>query len=182
MATLTIDEKLVDRILNCNWLANCGTIGEEPPGVRYDWETDKEEVIKYVNSDKMKFIWDSICLEEQNKVTSFLFSNHPGEYHGKWNQYADEAKEILLPHIVPAITEQIDRLELPQKAVLDDIHFNVIGMAITSYYREYVHSPFYDNLLDIYCSGHLPFGWRGKYPLYGTGWYGKAPKGVIRVY
>ena len=182
MASLTIDEKLVDRILNCDWLANCGIKGREPPGIRYDWETDKEEVIEYVNSKKFEFTWSNICLEAQNDVTSFLFHNHRNEYHIKWNQFAEEVKEIIIPQITPIVTERIDQLGLPHKPVWDDIRFNVGGIAIVSYYKEYVRSPFYDNLMDIYCSGHLPFGWRGKYPLYGTGWYGKAPKGVIRVY
>lgn len=182
MAALTIDEKVLERILNCNWLANCGVKGQEPPGVRYDWETDKEEVIKYMNSSRFEHVWQSISLEEENKITRFLFFNHPEEYHGKWNGYAQEVREMLLPHIIPAITEQIDRLELPREIALADIRWNVLGIAISSYYRDFIRSAFYENLLDLYCSGHLPFGWRGKYPLYGSSWYGKAPKGVIRVY
>ena len=170
MAATEIDKEVAERLLSCNWLANCGIKGEIP-GLRCEWETDKETVIKYINSNKFQYTWGNICLEEENEITSFLAANHRDEYNKSWNQFVEEVNEIVLPQIVPAITERIERLELPRKAVIDDIEFNVIGMAVTSYYKEYVRSPFFDNLLDIYCSGHLPYGWRGRHP-----------RGVIRVY
>ena len=170
MAATEIDKEVAERLLTCNWLANCGIKGEIP-GLKCEWETDKETVIKYIHSNKFQYTWGNVCLEEENEITVFLGANHRDEFHKKWNQFVDEVKEIIIPQITPVIVEQINRLGLPEEDVLSDIEFNVVGIAVISYYKEYVHSPFFDNLLDIYCSGHLPYGWRGKYP-----------RGVIRVY
>ena len=45
-----------------------------------------------------------------------------------------------------------------------DISGNVIDLFMLDYYAEWCKSEFFEQLLEIYLSGHLPCGWKGKYP------------------
>lgn len=162
---MVFDEQVVKRLLNCDWLSNCGRTDVEIPGVQCEWVT-KNEAFKKISGLK----WENTCLEGQNEVTRYLFLNHNEEYNRKWNERVEYIKETYVPVVEKNVREKLKQYEFSEE-ILTDIRFNVIGILVVSSYKEYYHSVFFEKLLDIYTSGHLPCGWHGRYP-----------KGVIMVY
>ena len=163
---MVFDEQVVKRLLDCDWLVNCGRTDVEIPGVRCEWLTDRERIVKNFNGVK----WENTCIDAENDVTSYLFSYYPEIYHGEWNKRVDNAKLLILPKVESIISSLIKNMDLPEK-ICDFIYGDIISIMVISSYKEYYHSDFFEMLLDIYTSGHLPCGWHGRYP-----------KGVIMVY
>ena len=163
---MVFDEQVVKRLLECDWLVNCGRTDAEIPGVRCEWLTDRERIVKNFNGVK----WENTRIDARNEVTSYLSLNQPNQFNGVWNKRVDMVKEQFLPKIKEIYSAKVIELELPER-VSNAIDWDVLNIIVISSYREYIMSNLYNNLLDIYTSGHLPCGWHGRYP-----------KGVIMVY
>ena len=54
--------------------------------------------------------------------------------------------------------------EKSRQGILDDVPFNIITLFMLDFYSECFKSEFFDKMLAIYLSGHLPCGWSGEYP------------------
>lgn len=163
---MELNADVVQSLLTCDWLKNCGKPPEEIEGVRCLFITDKAQIEKNFKSIK----WGNICLEARNDVTFHLFRYHPNVYHKVWNSLVDKVKEELLPKVVDTISERIALLELPS-ITLDYVQFDIVNIALVLSYADYCKSPFYEKMLLIYRAGRLPCGWGGKYP-----------KGTFQVY
>ena len=80
-----------------------------------------------------------------------------------WNVAVGEIKSKYMNEI----REKIENKWVDEKSkqyVIDDVQFNVLTLFMLDYYSEYYQSDFYERMLAIYLSGHLPCGWSGEYP------------------
>lgn len=158
---MELNAEVVQSLLTCDWLKNCGQAQEEIEGVRCLFVTDKAQIEKNFKSIK----WGNIVLDACNDVTSHLFLNHPEVYHKVWNSLVGIVKEEIISQVTETISERIALWELPP-ITLDYVVFDIINMALINSYATagYCKSPFYERMLRIYRAGRLPCGWGGKYP------------------
>jgi hypothetical protein len=156
---MDINKVLYERLLNSKWLVNCGT----NENTTYDFEVHsvktEKEMKKYISSIK----WENISLEEDGNLSEFLSVNHKDIYNNCWNPKVRLIKKEYIPAILKKIEEDNSKTTLTAK-ILDDIKANVVSILMADYYSEYYKSDFFDKLLNIYTSGHLPCGWHGSYP------------------
>lgn len=165
---MELNAEVVQSLLTCDWLKNCGQAPEEIEGVQCLFVTDKAQIEKNFKSIK----WENICMYACNDVTSHLFLNHPEVYHKVWNSLVDDVEELIFPKTMGTVMKRLE--ELGQLTVAKGcIEMDIINMALINSYAAagYCKSPFYERMLRIYRAGRLPCGWGGKYP-----------KGTFQVY
>ena len=150
---MQLDQTLINRILNIDFLSNVGEKYKD-----YIVEANVKNVDKHISTLK----WENICLDESGDVSGFLAKNHSDKFQ-IWNDLVKEAKKLLLPGLEEKLNFLIDKNMLTVK-IKQDILFNIIGIVVIGAYKEYVKSPFYNELLEIYEAGYIPYGWKGKYP------------------
>ncbi|MBP3611326.1 MAG: hypothetical protein J6J42_13440 [Lachnospiraceae bacterium] len=154
---MNISKEFIDKILNCPWLQNCGKKDSLEVGAAYLDKT--ADVRKYIVSLK----WENLCLDKQGDFTTYLFKNYRDEFNKYWNETVRMIKKEYMPAISDRINERLLRLGLPGD-VLDDMKMNIVSLFMLEYYSEYYSCDFYESILKIYMAGHLPCGWKGKYP------------------
>ena len=162
---MELNAEVVQSLLTCDWLRNCGKPSEEIEGVRCLFITDKAQIEKNFKSIK----WENICLDACGDVTVELCLHHR-EIYKEWNSLVDKVNELIFPEVMDSIMERIESLGLPS-ATKGYIEMDIINMAVIASYADYCKSPFYEKMLLIYRAGRLPCGWGGKYP-----------KGTFQVY
>lgn len=153
---MKLDESVISEVLSTNWLDNCGK--DENLNLDVDCIFIKEVDIVKKEIDSIR--WENICLENRNELTMFLAFNKPEIYNGFWNDGVYEIKDNVLPKIRNDIKKRCNEL-LIENAVVS-IESNIVNIIMTLSYRAYFNSPFYENMLRIYKSGHIPCGWSGK--------------------
>lgn len=156
---MEISETLYNKLIECNWLENCGTKRK----CQYSFEAyqvmDTHKMLKNIQSIK----WENACLDKRGYLTEYLCLNVQGEYDRYWNTTVRTIKANYLPKILDKIQVAIGDNNLPEE-VMQDIRFNVLNIFMAEFYSAYYVSEFSKQLLEIYLSGHLPCGWHGKYP------------------
>ena len=157
--SMYINNQLYKTLLSCPWLEKCGVPQENIFSSPVIWIQKVGDVTKNITSIR----WENACLEEQGNISEFLAKNYKAEYNHSWNAIVKTIKTDYLPNIMPLIEDACQKNELP-KDILNDVRFNLLSIFLASYFSQYYQSEFFEGLLDIYLSGHIPCGWRGKYP------------------
>ena len=152
-------DQLYDKLINCPWLKKCGVPEENLFSFPIIWIQDSSEITQVITSVE----WENICLGEQCNISEFLAVNHKNEYHHSWNPIVTTLKSKYLPNIIFRIESICHTNNLPS-SILNDISFNLLSIFLANHYSQYYWSNFFNMLLNIYLSGHLPCGWKGKYP------------------
>ncbi|MGG4610742.1 hypothetical protein [Providencia sp. Me31A] len=143
-----------NRLLNIKWFANIGQPLKE------------DNVISELSLDKANILlaspeWESVTLEESNKISSYLTIKHNSIFQ-EWNIVAKEAKKFFDENLkgrIPAI-RGFDNILLIQCLQWDLAHY-----LIESYYSSVLKkSLFFEQLIVIYELGHIPCGWEGNWP------------------
>ena len=153
-----INKKLVERLYGIPWFQNCG---EDIPGLGIR-VLSKEEVIKFNSSIK----WGNTVLDFQSDLTVKLSKrqiSHEGNEYKLWNGMVNEWKNIYLPKLDDVWATKLEELGLNTKEVINMVRFCVLDIVMADAYRNIVPvDAFFENLMKIYESGHLPCGWSGK--------------------
>lgn len=153
---MEIKESFIKKILECEWLRNCGS--EFDLGFEVEYIKSRSKAEKLIKSMK----WENVCLETGGDFTVFLHKNHKEDYNKYWNEVVIRIKNeyisIISEKIEIAVAEFNDK-----EAILNDMKFNLITLFMLNFYSEYYSSDFYNKMLKIYLSGHLPCGWSGNY-------------------
>ena len=153
-----INKKLVERFYGIPWFQNCG---EDIPGLGIR-VLSKEEVIKFNSSIK----WGNTVLDFQSDLTVKLSKrqiSHEGNEYKLWNGMVNEWKNIYLPKLDDVWATKLEELGLNTKEVINMVRFCVLDIVMADAYRNIVPvDAFFENLMKIYESGHLPCGWSGK--------------------
>jgi len=154
---MEIKESFIKLIMECDWLRNCGR--ESDLGFEVEYVKSRSKVEKLIKGIK----WENVCLETGGDFTEFLHKNHKEDYNRYWNEIVVRVKKEYIIIISEAI--EIALVEFKDKdSIMSDIKFNLVTLFMLNFYSEYYSSDFYNKMLSIYLSGHLPCGWSGNYP------------------
>ena len=92
----------------------------------------------------------------------FIHSNKPIDAK-EWNTLV----ELIKSEYLEKLSDKVKKLWIDEDTSEDvwiDFSSSMIDLFLLDYYAGYYKSEFHDQLLEIYLSGHLPCGWKGKYP------------------
>ncbi len=163
---MTLDVEMKDRLQKINWLSNCGSQDMLRLTNEFIYIKKIKEIEKMLDGVK----WGNTCMNVRNDLTEYLSLYHPDLYHF-WNPMVDEVKDDIISSVSQQIIDRCKDLEIPEKMV-DYIFMDIVNIAVTYSYRQYYELEFYNDMLKIYESGHLPCGWLG----------GKYPNGKFKIY
>lgn len=156
---MEISRELVKNLQNCIWLENCAT--DKYSSYMFDvcLINNLDEAIKNIES----VTWENLCLDQKGEFTGFLAKNYKNDYNRYWNKEVKLIKKDYLPLFSTQISIGLKKKKLPD-VIIDDINFNILLVLMLNFYAEYYKNTFFNQILEVYLSGHLPCGWSGKYP------------------
>lgn len=153
---MEINKELYQNLLSIDFFAQCGNSVE---GL-YEFDVCTEKDLNKAIKSLSKTSWENIILEEQNKLTTYLFKNYRDKYNNTWNNQA----EINQKELIPPIIQKLEDKNI-EKEVIEDTKWILMSILMYDYYSEFGYkSEFLDQILNIWKSGHLPCGYSGKYP------------------
>lgn len=152
---MELKKEFLDKINSCAWFGNCGDGSFD----RFEVVVikDREKAVKSANSIK----WQNFCLDVQNDLTEYLFFNHRESYEKDWNREVIYVKQEYWSKMSDTILAALASKGLPDK-VLSHVQTDVLALFMADFYSECYTSGFYEQMLEIYLSGHLPCGWSGS--------------------
>lgn len=161
MQEFILDPATLHKLEAIPWFQNCGTTPEPPIPDALPVKNTKE-AIKGITSTR----WENMVLEFRGDFTEalcLLSIRTQRKQDRYWNPLTIEFKEKHLPGLESLWQKNLEPLGLWEKAVLDDIRFNVMAIATIDAFKDILDPPeFFQRLLAIYKQGHLPCGWKGK--------------------
>ncbi|KHT27163.1 hypothetical protein [Pectobacterium carotovorum] len=151
---MKISNDAVDRLLKIDWFANVGNQCFIP----------NVKVVASLNDANFSLSspdWENVTLEESNEISGYLAVKHTVIFQD-WNDLAQEAKSFLKDKLL----KQIPHLNgFDNVLLLQCIEWDVVSYLIEDAYKDKIKKPlFFDSLIHIYESGHIPCGWDGVWP------------------
>ncbi|KHT10605.1 hypothetical protein [Pectobacterium carotovorum] len=151
---MNLDNHALNKLLGIKWFSR---VGEPLLISNITVANSLNEAGVYLSSPD----WENVTLEESNEISGYLAVKHTTIFQ-EWNQLAKDAKvfgkdELLkkIPHL-----DGFDNVLL-----LQCIEWDVIHYLIEDAYKDKIKKPlFFDSLIHIYESGHMPCGWDGVWP------------------
>lgn len=153
---MKISPELINKILQCDFPENCGTSEKFSYNFSVTAITGRSKAMKSIKSTK----WKNLCLDKIGDYTAYLCLNHMKEYNEYWNKTVAGIKAEIFPPIEMKIRAALDNKKLTEN-VLHDILFNLISILMIDFYSVNYIDDFFENLLQVYLSGHLPCGMDG---------------------
>ncbi|CAM3682334.1 MULTISPECIES: hypothetical protein [Yersinia] len=151
---MKISKLATERLLNINWLSD---IGNKISVSDVILAMSLNEAGNYLSDPE----WENVTLEESNEISGYLATKYTAIFQD-WNDVAKEAKLFFTNDIKPKIPNlnDFDNTLLHQYIEWDVIHY-----LIEDFYSEKLKTPlFFNKLVSIYESGHIPCGWVGSWP------------------
>ena len=147
----------INKINNCNFFARCGEADQ------FEFEVEYVNSLGKVKKHLKSLKWENTCLEAYNDFSAFMFihSNKPIDAK-EWNTLV----ELIKSEYLEKLSDKVKKLWIDEDTSEDvwiDFSSSMIDLFLLDYYAGYYKSEFHDQLLEIYLSGHLPCGWKGKY-------------------
>lgn len=157
---MSFDDTFLNAMTKCSWLKRCGHRDE------FDFSCLYAENIEQLKCKIESNHWENICLDMAGDFSSFLCLNYRKEYQN-WNNVVRSIKIDYIPEISRKIQDEIACQGLPV-SILSDIQFNVLTLFMLNYYSEYYKmSNFWNQMLTIYHSGHIPCDYtKGQFVVY----------------
>lgn len=156
---MTIDTEIKERLLHIDWMRNCGSQNILELVNEFAYVNNVKAIEKTLDNCK----WENVCLDASGDLTVYLSLHYSEQYNKYWNAMVDEAKEEIISSVSKTIRDRCKELSIPEK-MNDYISWDIVTIALAFSYKKYYESTFYDDMLKIYESGHLPCGWIGRYP------------------
>lgn len=151
---MNINRDACDRLNKIKWFSS---IGERyaMPNVKLAASSDAAN--EYLSSSE----WENVTLEESNNISGYLSAKHSIIFQ-EWNKLAKEAKEFLKYELIKSIP-QLNCFD--NKLLLQCLEWDVVHYLIEDTYKDKLKKPlFFNSLMIIYESGHIPCGWDGEWP------------------
>ena len=152
---LLFKNEFIEAINSCPWLKNCGVCSCLELGFEIVLIPDRQEVVKRIAERK----WEDLCLRKQGDLTAFLCVHCKDEYQ-QWNNIVDIVKEKYMDPVIQEIKSALNQIGL-NESVLPNVQWDILSLFMASYYSDYYSDEFYEKMLRIYLSGHMPCGWTG---------------------
>lgn len=154
---MVIKAEFAEQMLNCKWLFRCGQ--QEDLNFEVEYIKSKKQLKKLITGLK----WENVCLDAAGDFTAYLHKNHKEDYNKYWNDTVRRIKNEYITTIAEHIENALNGFD-GKNDILIDMKANLVSLFMIHFYSEYYKSDFYDKMLKIYLSGHIPGGWIGDYP------------------
>ncbi|SFE54707.1 hypothetical protein SAMN04487969_103327 [Paenibacillus algorifonticola] len=153
----TVTEFYNEQIAEIAWFSKCGE--ETDLTLHYDFSfvNNWKEAEKSLNSR-----WDNFKLEIRNGLTVSLHKEYLEAYR-QWNSITIEAKKLLKNGALNDISLFAKNNNL-NESVYESVEWDLLTAMMEYAYSPYIEPGFYTELLKVYQSGHIPCGWKGKWP------------------
>ena len=155
-----MDENFAKELEKIDWLGRCG----QPFSLQLTFPTTFVSSWSEAAQHYSDQAWEDATLEAQNRLTERLSAHHRVAYQN-WNNVVQSAKErIVFPLTSRVWFPLAERLGLG-KPLVDCISWDVLGAVMEHEYRDLADCPpFFQELLQVYRTGHFPCGWVGDWP------------------
>ncbi|MGS2740054.1 hypothetical protein [Sinomicrobium sp. M5D2P17] len=154
MQKITIPDTIKNTLLDINWLSRTGAGSSDRDVVTL---STVSVASRHLESPE----WEDVTLQAANEITARLSVNNHRDFH-HWNTYAQEAREFVETHILPELP---DVHGFDSKLIIQCVSWDTVHFIMERIYRRGLRPPFfYENLIQVYQSGHLPCGWEGRWP------------------
>ncbi|CNK32776.1 Uncharacterised protein [Yersinia aldovae] len=151
---MKISKLATERLLNINWLSDLGNKISVSDVIL---AMSLNEAENYLSDPE----WENVTLEKSNEISGYLATKHTAIFQD-WNDVAKEAKLFFTNDIKPKIPHLND---FDNTLLHQCIEWDVIHYLIEYFYSEKLKAPlFFNKLVSIYESGHIPCGWVGNWP------------------
>ena len=154
---MEISKEFIKLIMDCELLGRCGI--KDDLGFDVEYVNSETKAEKMINGLK----WENTCLEASGDFTDFLCRNYRELYNKNWNVVVKQVKSEYMSEIKSKVERNWEN-EKSRQGILNDVQFNIVTLFMLNFYSECYKSDFFDKMLAIYLSGHLPCGWSGEYP------------------
>ncbi|WP_017348345.1 hypothetical protein [Pantoea sp. A4] len=152
---MNIEKKSLDRIRNINWFSSVG----EPVHI-LDGLLISDPIMAAHELSQPS--WEDTTLEASNSISSYISMKYPSIFQG-WNNVAKEAKHFFDSEV----SLNIPKLDgFDGELVIQCIGWDVVHYFIEDFYKDKISGGlFFNRLISIYETGHLPCGFDGEWPL-----------------
>lgn len=151
---MNLDNHALNKLLGIKWFSS---IGEPPLISNITVANSLGEASVYLSSPD----WENVTLEESNEISGYLAVKHTTIFQ-EWNKLAKDAKVFWKDELLKKIPH-LDGFD--NVLLLQCIEWDVIHYLIENIYKDKIKKPlFFDSLICIYESGHIPCGWDGVWP------------------
>ncbi len=149
---LGIKPEFFEQLVSCDWFCNCGDKTFDQFEVYI--EESREMAIARLNS----LVRENACLEKENKLRNAM-----SEVPCGWNHVVKEVKQSgYIGKVSKRIKSGLKRKGILGEEELVTIRSDVLFLFLANYFSAYYTDTFYEQMLQIYLSGHLPCGYEWK--------------------
>lgn len=151
---MKLDDHALNKLLGIKWFSSIG----KPCHISdINVANSSNEAGIYLSNPD----WENVTLEESNKISGYLAVRYADLFQ-EWNKLAKEAKAFWNDELLKNIPnlDGFDNVLLLQCIEWDVIHYLIED----AYKGKLKKSLFFDSLICIYESGHIPCGWDGVRP------------------
>lgn len=149
---LGIKPEFFEQLVSCDWFCNCGDKTFDRFEVYI--EDNQEMAVARLNS----LVRENACLERRNNLTNAMW-----EVPGGWNHVVKEIQQSgYIGKVSKRIKSGLKRKGIVGEEELVTIRSDVLFLFLANYFSACYTDPFYEQMLQIYLSGHLPCGYEWK--------------------
>jgi len=153
---MLVAHDVIEQWLNGPWFEHCGEKDEIACENRYQF-VPKSAAKKKILGLK----WQNTTLEKEGDVHADLFFIDE-DVQRMWNHIVDYVKDNLWTQIYDKVAARLDEIGFAHEAYMSTMQFDIVLCTVVLSYRSYRKSSFWEDMLRIYMSGHVPCGWREK--------------------
>ena len=151
---MNVNRNACDGLNKIEWFSS---LGEQYALPNVKLAVSLNDAHEYLSSPE----WENVTLEESNNISEYLSVKH-SMISQEWNKLAKEAKVFLKNELINKIP-QLDCFD--NKLLLQCVEWDVVHYLIEDAYKDKLKKPlFFNSLMSVYESGHIPCGWDGEWP------------------
>ena len=146
-------QQLVTELLDLNWFEKCG-IKEEIQNIDIEYVKDKKTFEKKVSG----LNWENKLLSKAGDMSEYI-GNLDEKYLDQSNEKVEYYHENYIPILKSVLQDRLKKYGLTDKVLPNTIH-NIIIMLKAKHFSKLYTDTFWDQILEIYKSGHVPCGYK----------------------
>jgi hypothetical protein len=151
---------------NIDWLSAIGT----PHADVFEVPTVTAPSLNAALSGIISDEWADVRTEAKGELTGYLAKRHYEHYGGSWNNLARMSRQLIEQSVTVRLKSSLPGSLLTPDLLKSIIYDLVLASLEISFRRRFLKAPvFFERLLEVYRTGHLPCGWSGDYILAKSG-------------
>jgi hypothetical protein len=164
------DNEIYMKMNEIKWFVRCGM---KPPN-DLPFQLQQVTDVNIAIENALDPNWQDAGTAAQGELTGYLARTDYDVYGTSWNRLGDIIEEQIQKETMPKVNEALSRMAAENLSNVVLLDLNRIALH-SAYKKRFKKVPdFYERLLKVYESGHLPCGWIGDLDLW--------PEGKLIVY